>query len=289
MDGIPDDVLPFASQLYNLALNMGASAPLAGYLVGSAYQESGFKPGQLGDYVNGKPTSFGLMQVGSPSLGSGPAVDQFRNYISALQNRAPDTWAAMNAAATPQEAYAAQHQNPDWRMGIPGNRFGYASQVMQAGPFASLGATGAAPAAAGAAPGTPGTNPTAMTFLANLLNQPAAAQQRPVYSGMQPNLNFARGMSAMYPVATPTASSAQGGGMSSWSDYANALTTPSTTEQVASGLGSALSRLGQQGQQQAQQGMNQALQMMQRPSAASAILRQLLASPGGVQDFTRLY
>ncbi len=120
-----------------LALASGqpsAGPPLAAYLVGSAYQESGFKPDQRGDYVKGQPTSFGLMQVGSEKLASGSVTEQFRNYISALQSRAPDTWKSMNAAPTPEDAYVAQHVDSDWRMGIPGNRFSYARQVMSAPP-----------------------------------------------------------------------------------------------------------------------------------------------------------
>jgi len=126
---LPNSAMPLSSQLYQMAISMGASPANAAYLVGSAYQESGFKPNALGDFVNGKPTSFGLMQVGSPSLGSGSSEDQFRNYIGRLQKNAPDTWSAMNSAKTPEDVYSAQRTNPDWRMGIPGGRFAYANQV----------------------------------------------------------------------------------------------------------------------------------------------------------------
>jgi hypothetical protein len=127
---IPDTDMPLASQLYQNAIAMGASPIMAAYLAGSAYQESSFNPNARGDFVNGKPTSFGVMQVGSPSLGSGSVPDQFKNYITALQSKAPDTWAAMNAAPTPQAVHAALHDNPDWRMGIPGARFDNAQQLM---------------------------------------------------------------------------------------------------------------------------------------------------------------
>jgi len=129
MNLMPQSVLPMAGDLYQQAIAMGASPTLAAYLVGSAYQESGFNPNKTGDYASGKPTSYGLMQVGSPSLGSGSVPTQFGNYISRFQSNAPDTWAAMNAATSPEAVYAAQHANPDWRMGIPGSRFAYARQI----------------------------------------------------------------------------------------------------------------------------------------------------------------
>lgn len=131
MNLMPSSVLPMAGDLYQSALDMGASPTLAAYLVGSAYQESAFNPNAVGDHdASGKPTSFGLMQVGSSKLGSGPVPTQFKNYISRFQENAPDTWAAMNAAPSYEAVYAAQHANPDWRMGIPGNRFAYARQLM---------------------------------------------------------------------------------------------------------------------------------------------------------------
>jgi hypothetical protein len=168
MNFMPQSVLPVASDLYQQALAMGASPTLAAYLVGSAYQESGFKPGQLGDYEGGQPTSFGLMQVGSPKLGSGSVPEQFRNYISRFQSNAPDTWAAMNAATSPEAAYAAQHANEDWRMGIPGSRFTYARQLLGESPNASdyTSALYARPPVENAPGFTSGGNPTQMsTFL----------------------------------------------------------------------------------------------------------------------------
>jgi hypothetical protein len=169
MNFLPQSAMGTASDLYQQALAMGVSPTLAAYLVGSAYQESAFKPDAVSDYVGGKPTSFGLMQVGSPSLGSGAVPDQFKNYIERFQKNAPDTWAAMNAASSPEGAYAAQHANPDWRMGTVGSRFGYARQLLGDSPTSGdyTSALTAPRAPVQEAPGfTQGSNPQGMsTFL----------------------------------------------------------------------------------------------------------------------------
>jgi hypothetical protein len=44
-------------------------------------------------------------------------VSQMNAYIDAMQQNAPQTWAAMNAARSIQDVFAAQHANPNWRMG----------------------------------------------------------------------------------------------------------------------------------------------------------------------------
>lgn len=243
---IPESALPTANDLYQMALDMGASAPLAGYLVGSAYQESSFNPKERGDFVGGKPTSFGLMQVGSPSLGSGSVQDQFKNYIARLQSNAPETWSAMNAAPTPEAAYAAQHANPDWRMGIPGNRFAYARQVL----------------------GAPGWQQ-----IAGELGGPAAMPPAQIAATTAPAPEYAYGRGS---------NPAQ---MSTGLDYAKALMTPTTGQVAGSAISSLLSGVGQAISGGQQQGGQQAMQMMQRPSQASQILRQLL-NPGNYPDYS---
>jgi len=248
-------MMPLANQLYQMALSAGANNPLASYLVGSAYQESSFKPNELGDFVGGKPTSFGLMQVGSPSLGSGSVQQQFANYMSALQNRAPNTWAAMNAAPTPEAAYAAQHSNPDWRMGIPGGRFDYARQVSGTPSWQMI---------AGQVGGMGG--PSGLT--ASSVNPSAAVSSLP---------------SSGYAFGTGSNPSQMG----TWQDYSNALQKQAQWTGVGNAIGSVFSGLGQQMQQQSQQGMQQAMQMMQRKSPGAAILAQLLnPNPAAYPDYS---
>jgi hypothetical protein len=255
---LPGSAMPMASQLFQIALNSGANPTLAAYLVGSAYQESGFKPGELGDFSRGRPTSFGLMQVGSPSLGSGTATEQFQKYIEAFQRRAPETWAKMNQAMNPQEAYAAQHENPDWRMGIPGGRFDYANQIMA-------------------------TQPGYENLPSYLASQPTqAGTPPPLYTGgmlTAPNQSFASTMSSRYP-AQP------GAQMGTWADYAAATTPPPESTPLSRGLtalGAGISKVGAQQQTSLAQGSQAAMSLLaqrQPPPAPDfdwAKLQQMLS------------
>jgi hypothetical protein len=150
------------------------------------------------------------MQVGSPQLASGTAHDQFQNYISALKNHAPETFAAMNQAQTPEGVYAAQHTNADWRMGIPGGRFDYARQVMSA-----PGETGAPSRSQFLTSGTPAA-------------QGSALAMQPTPGGYQ------SGTGSNLPQ------------MSSLGDYAKALTTPGPTQVVGGAIAQGLQNAGKQ-------------------------------------------
>jgi hypothetical protein len=274
--------MPMASQLYQNAIAMGASPTLAAYLAGSAYQESSFNPNARGDFVNGKPTSFGVMQVGSPSLGSGSVPDQFKNYITALQSKAPDTWASMNAAPTPQAAHAALHENPDWRMGIPGARFDNAQQLM------GTDTSGYQNAPAYLRPNPPAQPTTWQQIMGQLASPPS--QQPVLNTGGYSNLPayLAQGQPAAAPIPQPPAVGIGGAhAMGSWQDYATALQNPPPAQaspyaQGGAIIGNALSQAGQQIQRQGQQGMSQAMAMLQnRPNAL-----QRLLSGGGYPDYT---
>lgn len=142
---IPRSSIPTAQRLYDAAIAAGASPTTALYLVGSAYQESGFNVRATGD--NG--SSVGLMQVNPALMRQWQAqgvdvsdpVEQMTAYIAQLQRMAPGTWSAMQQASNPVEVYLAQHSNPDFRMGIPGARFNYANQLAETLNVGSAGGT----------------------------------------------------------------------------------------------------------------------------------------------------
>jgi hypothetical protein len=251
---IPDDAFPMARDLYQQALDLGASPTNAAYLVGSAYQESSFNPNERDDFVGGKPTSFGLMQVGSPSLGSGSVPDQFKNYITAMQNHAPDTWAAMNAAATPEAAHVALHQNPDWRMGIPGARFENASQLLGStdqGQYQNL------PSYLQRNPPTQLTQPTTWQQIMGPLASPPPQQSMLNTGGYQ---NLPAYLAQPAAAATPA--------------------QPSTTDQFATNFGKSLTSMAQNQMAQQQAQGNQMVQsLLSRQPSGAAALAQLAANP----------
>lgn len=130
---LPPNAYEQAIHLYNTARAAGATPNNALFLVGSAYQESGFNPYRVGD----GGSSQGLMQVGNGLWSqwhnsgvdvSSPA-EQMRAYVEQLQRMAPGTWDAMQNASNVQGVYSALHADRDFRMGIPGSRFAYSDQI----------------------------------------------------------------------------------------------------------------------------------------------------------------
>jgi hypothetical protein len=190
------------------------------------------------------------MQVGSPSLGSGSVQDQFKNYITTLQSKAPQTFADMNAAPTPEAVHAALHQNPDWRMGIPGARFENANQLL-------------------------GTDTS-------------GSQNVPPYLNPNPRTQPTTWQQIMGPLASPPPqqSMLNTGGYQNLPAYlaqpavAAAPAQPSATDQFATNFGSSLMKMGQQQAATQQAQGNQLVQsLLNRQPAGAAALAQLAANP----------
>jgi hypothetical protein len=134
--GIPAGAIPTANAMYSAAIAAGASPTNAAFLVGAAYQESGFKPRLTGD----NNTSFGVMQVGAglwnKMVAAGLADDpvgQLKYYMNHVPR---STWERMNKAGSITEAFDALHANQNWKLGAatrPGS-LRYGQQFMGAAP-----------------------------------------------------------------------------------------------------------------------------------------------------------
>src|SRR4030095_5868228 len=105
----------------------------------------------------------------------------------------------------------------------------------------------------------------AMSVAPGFQNTPTYLTQQPMISsgiGNVPAPIFAQAMAQRYPAQT-------GSQMGTWADYQSALTQPSTTSQVGTGLaalGAGMAQMGQQQQVGLSQGTQAAMNLLNRPT-----------------------